>query len=116
MPAVSSGNGKGNDEPQDYGLGPGQAVAVTEDEIYSAADAIQAAMERKPAGTMWTRSDVARAAHVDRYQATEVLRWMDRQGYAHTNGRGGAWTNYALGRGNRSAADVAGAIREAGTK
>jgi hypothetical protein len=65
------------------------------DKIYEDADAIELVMERKPVGHWWTISALARAAHISNADASSALAWLLQEQYILSNGRGGAWINYA---------------------
>ena len=78
-------------------------AVLTEDDIFTVADAIELAMETQPMGFGWTPSAVARkcsqvaiGTEVRRPTTTEaytVLCWLVDHVYITSDGRG-AWTKY----------------------
>jgi hypothetical protein len=63
--------------------------------IYDVADAIERALETRPAGEWHTISKIAHRAKQDLTETGIALRWMTEEKYIISNGRGGCWVNYA---------------------
>ena len=75
--------------------GPRGDQALT-DEQFALADAIELALESKPAGVFWTVSEIARkiGGPQDPAELRRVLAWMEEHVYVLSNGRGGCWRRY----------------------
>jgi hypothetical protein len=70
--------------------------------IYEIADIIeQRVLESKPVGEWWTISEILRKGKFeldDRPAVVTTLKWMVKEKYIITNGRGGCWVNYGRKR------------------
>ena len=66
------------------------------DEQFALADAIELALESKPASVLWTVSGIARkiGGPQDPAELRRVLAWMEEHVYVLSNGRGGCWRRY----------------------
>lgn len=64
---------------------------------YDLADAIELVMETRPAGYLWTPSEIARKLVVPAraHQVRAVLTWMEQHVFVTSNERGGAWRRFA---------------------